>query len=274
MGQIYNIESLDKKFIALGNREMLIRRIYWPMEEFLKGEQELTIGMICAPINNYNMSTSFSAQSYPVNDNNSFYFGLRSVKDSGSYEYERLPYASGSAFIGMKNTTNPYLLAPHNYEMTPMAGRLDCFAKNSNDSTFSLTGSNSSNLARESYFCAGGCVYTGYDDGIGPYPKYNTRIATSFKYNPLTNTLYIKWAYHGKEGNNGTRPDYYTSSSNAENTRLQLLNVMNYDAAYFKYNGSATSSIDLTNDDVMNFFVFWPFTTARLAIQAYGWQLT
>jgi hypothetical protein len=274
MGQIYNIESLDKKFIALGNREMLIRRIYWPMEEFLKGEQELTIGMICAPINNYNMSTSFSAQSYPVNDNNSFYFGLRSVKDSGSYEYERLPYASGSAFIGMKNTTTPYLLAPHNYEMTPMAGRLDCFAKNSNDSTFSLTGSNSSNLARESYFCAGGCVYTGYDDGIGPYPKYNTRIATSFKYNPLTNTLYIKWAYHGKEGNNGTRPDYYTSSSNAENTRLQLLNVMNYDAEYFKYNGSATSSIDLTKDDVMNFFVFWPFTTARLAIQAYGWQLT
>ena len=271
MGQIYNIESLNKKFIALGNREMLIRRIYWPMEEFLKGEQELTIGMICAPINNYNMSTSFSGQTYSVNDNNSFYFGLRSVKDSGSYEYERLPYASGSAFIGMKNTTNPYLLASNATYMTSMAGRLDCFAKNSNDSTFSLTGSNSSNLARDAWFCAGGSV-NGVD-GIGPYPKINTRIATSFKYNPLTNTLYIKWAYYG-EDDSSTRPDYFTSSSNAEETRLQLLNVMNYDAAYFKYNGSATSSIDLTNDDVMNFFVFWPFTTARLAIQAYGWQLT
>lgn len=274
MGQIYNIESLNKKFIALGNREMLIRRIYWPMEEFLKGDQELTIGMICAPIHNYNISTSFSEQYYSVNDNNSFYFGLRSVKDSGSYEYERLPYASGSAFIGMKNTTNPYLGNPDNTYMTSMAGRLDCFAKNSNDSTFSLTGSNSSNLVNNSYLCAGGCVYTNRDDGIGPYPKYNTRIVTSFKYKPLTNTLYIKWAYHGGNSDSWNRPDYYTSSSNAEETRLQLLNTMNYDDAYFKYKGSATSSINLTNDDVMNFFVFWPFTTARLAIQAYGWQLT
>ena len=273
MGQIYNIESLNKKFIALGNREMLIRRIYWPMEEFLKGEQELTIGMICAPIHNYNTSTSFSEQTYSVNDNNSFYFGLRSVKDSGSYEYERLPYASGSAFIGMKNTSNPYLKASSTEYLTSIAGRLDCFAKNSNDSTFSLTGSNVSNLLNNAYFCAGGCVYTGYD-AVGPYPKYNTRIATSFKYKPLTNTLYIKWAYYGEQSNVSSRPNYFTSSSNAEETRLQLLNVLNYDTAYFKYNGSATSSIDLKNDDIMNFFVFWPFTTARLAIQAYGWQLT
>ena len=272
MGQIYNIEQLDKKFIALGNREMLIRRIYWPMEEFLKGEQELTIGMICAPIHNYNTSTSFSEQTYSVNDNNSFYFGLRSVKDSGSYEYERLPYASGSAFIGMKNTSNPYLRESSTAFLASIAGRLDCFAKNSNDSTFSLTGSNVSNLLNESYFCAGG-DYSSLT-AITPYPKYNTRIATSFKYKPLTNTLYIKWAYYGEQSNVSARPNYFTSSSNAEETRLQLLNVLNYDTAYFKYNGSATSSVDLKNDDIMNFFVFWPFTTARLAIQAYGWQLT
>lgn len=266
MGQIYNIESLNKKFIALGNREMLIRRIYWPMEEFLKGEQELTIGMICAPINNYNMTTSFSTQIYPLNDNNSFYFGLRSVKDSGSYEYERLPYASGSAFVGMKNSKEPKVQLPDSNYMRSMAGKLDCFAKDSQSPIFSLTGSNASNLDTDTVF--GG----GYD-GILPYPKYNTRIATSFKYNPTSNNLYIKWAYYGMTDNYNTS-NAYTTSSNANATRLQLLNVLNYDVAYFNYSGSATSSIDLSNDDVMNFFVFWPFTSARLAIQAYGWQLT
>lgn len=268
MGQIYNIEQLDKKFIALGNREMLIRRIYWPMEEFLKGEQELTIGMICAPINNYNMTTAFSTQIYPLNDNNSFYFGLRSVKDSGSYEYERLPYASGSAFVGMKNSKEPKVEPPYYSYMRSMAGKLDCFAKDSQSPIFSLTGSNASNLDTGTVFCSGEI------DGIIPYPIYNTRIATSFKYNPTSNNLYIKWAYYGTADGNNDMSNVYTTSSNANATRLQLLDVLNYDVAYFNYSGSATSSIDLSNDDVMNFFVFWPFTSARLAIQAYGWQLT
>ena len=265
MGQIYNIESLNKKFIALGNREMLIRRIYWPMEEFLKGEQELTIGMICAPINNYNMTTAFSTQIYPLNDNNSFYFGLRSVKDSGSYEYERLPYASGSAFVGMKNSKEPKVEQSSTY-MRSMTGKLDCFAKNSQSPIFALTGSDVSNLHINTFFAAG--------DDIYPYPKYNTRIATSFKYNPTSNNLYIKWAYYGTFDGDNIYSNVYTTSSNANATRLQLLDVLNYDVAYFNYSGSATSSIDLSNDDVMNFFVFWPFTSARLAIQAYGWQLT
>ena len=37
MGQILQTGNFDKRFIALGNREMLIRPIYWPMEEFLRG---------------------------------------------------------------------------------------------------------------------------------------------------------------------------------------------------------------------------------------------
>ncbi len=62
--------------------------------------------------------------------------------------------------------------------------------------------------------------------------------------------------------------------SNGEDLFDGYFALNNYDVAYFNYSGSATSSIDLSNDDVMNFFVFWPFTSARLAIQAYGWQLT
>ena len=79
MGQILQTGEFDKRFIALGNREMLIRPIYWPMEEFLKGERELTIAMICNAVNNVTTASQWSGQILDFNDSNSFLIILFSL---------------------------------------------------------------------------------------------------------------------------------------------------------------------------------------------------
>ena len=265
MGQIYNIEQLDKKFIALGNREMLIRRIYWPMEEFLKGERELTIGMICSPINNSSMTASWQPQTLTTSDNNSFYFGLKSVNYSSSMGYEFLPYDSGSSFVGIKSSKNGTYLLPRNdgYSwQNSMTGMVGLYGKSSMDSTF---------IASQSYLST--IIGCNKSSATG-YPTLNTNIVATYKYNPRTNDLYVNWGCIGMKGWVDARGDLLKPTVSSIDTKSQLLSILNYDTSYITVSSSATMSVNLTNDDVMNFFVFWPFTTARLAIQAYGWQLT
>lgn len=91
------------------------------------------------------------------------------------------------------------------------------------------------------------------------------------KYDNSTKSVYSKWKYVGNQVSIYAPQSTVTSEESARNS---LLSVLNYDSGYFDISGSITSSVDLTNDNIMNFFVFWPFTNARLAIQAYGWQLT
>ena len=265
MGQILQTGNFDKRFIALGNREMLIRPIYWPMEEFLKGDRELTIAMICNAVNNVTTESQWPAQTLDFNDSNSFYFGLRSVRNTSSLDYEFLPYDSGSAFVGLKSSGSVVLYAggPVDYydQAVPLTGPLSFNVKKSVDINFpSLTPghvSEFSSVRRYSY--------------ENRCPTHCTHIAITFKYDKLTNSVYSRWKY---VGNQLTAYGPVTTISSEETARTELLSVLNYSTEYFNVSGSITSSVDLTNDNIMNFFVFWPFTTARLAIQAYGWQLT
>jgi hypothetical protein len=265
MGQIFQTGNFDKRFIALGNREMLIRPIYWPMEEFLKGERELTVAMICNAVNNVTTASQWPAQTLDFNDSNSFYFGLRSVRNTSSLDYEFLPYTSGSAFIGLKSSGSVTLHAGEIFgwydQAVPLTGPLSFNSKKSEDINFSLLTpghvSEFSSVRRYSY--ENGC------------PTHCTQIVITFKYDKLTNSVYSRWKYVGNQIDTDGPESVIISE---ETARTELLSVLNYSTAHFNISGSITSSVDLTNDNIMNFFVFWPFTNARLAIQAYGWQLT
>lgn len=274
MGQIVNTGTYDKKFIALGNREMLVRRIYWPMEEFLRGEHELTIGLLCAAVDNDNTSSTWAEQTLEMNDANSFYFGLRSVSNTSSMEYEFLPYSSGSAFVGMKSSGSIWLQAGWSGDanvydrVSVLTGDLQMAGKGCSSSEWDMFASSTYNA---NYYFGANLQKT---NNSLCAPVFCTSIAASFKYNKESKQLFTKWKYNGADGGFNVpsiEKAYITSSVMA---KTHLMSVMNYDSAYFNVSGSATSSIDLTNDDIMNFFVFWPFTTARLAVHAYGWQLT
>lgn len=195
MGQILQTGNFDKRFIALGNREMLIRPIYWPMEEFLKGERELTVAMICNAVNNVTTASQWPAQTLDFNDSNSFYFGLRSVRNTSSLDYEFLPYTSGSAFIGLKSSGSVtlYSSGPDAYYDTTysLTGPLSFNSKKSEDINFSLlTPGHVSAFSSERR--------EGYNNGC---PTHCTQIAITFKYDKLTNSVYSRWKYVGPASN-------------------------------------------------------------------------
>lgn len=265
MGQILQTGEFDKRFIALGNREMLIRPIYWPMEEFLKGERELTIAMICNAVNNVTTESQWPAQALDFNDSNSFYFGLRSVRNTSSLDYEFLPYDSGSAFVGLRSSGSVGIdgggSVDYYDQATSLTGPLSFNTKKASDSSFGLL-----NVGNPVAF--GSVRKYSYENKC---PTNCTNIVMTVKYDNSTKSVYSKWKYVGNQVSIYAPQSTVTSEESARNS---LLSVLNYDSGYFDISGSITSSVDLTNDNIMNFFVFWPFTNARLAIQAYGWQLT
>lgn len=221
--------------------------------------------MICNAVNNVTTASEWPAQTLTFNDSNSFYFGLRSIKSTGSLEYEFLPYDSGSAFIGLRSSGSVNMSGGGSVdyydEATPLTGPLSFNTKNSSHVNFPL-------------------LTKGTPTGFSSAKKYSfnnkcptncTNIAITYKYDNVAKEVYSRWKYVGDRINAHAPQSSITSE---ETARTSLLSVLNYNISSFDVSGSTTASVDLTNDDVMNFFVFWPFTTARLAIQAYGWQLT